>query len=160
MFPFRSHFLSLGSGASADAGQGLQYHYLDEGRGPTVLMVHGNPAWSFHWRNLIAGLQGGCRLVAPDHIGCGLSDKPSDYPYRLGQHIDNLVELVERLDLRDVTLVAQDWGGAIGVGAALRLRERFSRLVLMNTAAFRSRRIPARIRICRTPLIGPLAVAD
>jgi haloalkane dehalogenase len=97
-------------------------------------------------------------VVAPDHLGCGLSDKPADYPYTLAGHIDNLVELIERLDLRQVTLVAHDWGGAIGMGAALRLPERFSRFVLMNTAAFRAPWMPWRIRACRVPVIGTLAI--
>ena len=133
-------------------------HYVDEGRGSTLLLVHGNPTWSFHWRNLIIGLRDKHRLVAPDHIGCGLSDKPQSYNYRLAQHIANLVEFIDRLDLREITLVAQDWGGAIGLGAALRRQDRFARFVLLNTAAFRSTRMPWRIRICRTPLLGTLAV--
>ena len=149
LYPFASQFLDL---------DGVKYHYLDEGAGPTLLLVHGNPTWSFHWRNLILALRSHCRLIAVDHIGCGLSDKPQDYPYRLSQHIENLGALVEHLDLRDITLVGHDWGGAIGLGSALRHREWYSRLVLLNTAAFRSRRIPRRIRICRTPLVGPLAV--
>jgi pimeloyl-ACP methyl ester carboxylesterase len=149
LYPFDSRFLDL---------DGVKYHYLDEGAGPTLLLVHGNPTWSFHWRNLILAMRPQCRLIAPDHVGCGLSGKPSTYPYRLGQHLDNLARLIEHLNLNDVTLVGHDWGGAIGLGAVLRQRERFSRLVLLNTAAFRSRRIPWRIRICRTPLLGPLAV--
>ena len=147
LYPFVSRFLDL---------DGVKYHYLDEGTGPTLLLVHGNPTWSFHWRNLILAMRPQCRLIAPDHIGCGLSDKPLDYPYRLSQHIDNLVRLVEHLEMHDVTLVGHDWGGAIGLGAVQRLKDRFSRLVLLNTAAFRSRRIPWRIRVCRTPLLGPL----
>jgi haloalkane dehalogenase len=91
-------------------------------------------------------------------MGCGLSDKPFGYRYQLDQHIENLQQLVERLDLREVTLVAHDWGGAIGLGAALAMPERFARFVLMNTAAFRSDEIPWRIRICRTPLLGRVAV--
>ena len=149
LYPFASHFLPL---------DGVRYHYLDEGRGAPLLLVHGNPTWSFHWRNLIAELRGEYRVVAPDHVGCGLSDKPGDYSYRLEQHIENLARLVTALDLRDVTLVAQDWGGAIGLGAVLRMPERFSGLVLSNTAAFRSRRMPWRIRVCRTPGLGPLLV--
>jgi len=149
LYPFAAHFLPL---------DGARYHYLDEGRGAPLLLVHGNPTWSFHWRNLIAELRGDYRLVAPDHVGCGLSDKPQEYPYRLEQHIDNLARLVTALDLRGATLVAQDWGGPIGLGAVLRMPERFGRLVLLNTAAFRSRRIPWRIRICRTPGLGPLLV--
>jgi haloalkane dehalogenase len=149
LYPFASHFLNIG---------GHRYHYVDEGQGEPLLLVHGNPTWSFHWRELITAARDRYRLVAPDHIGCGLSDKPQDYEYRLRRHIDNLVELVERLDLRRVTLVAQDWGGAIGLGAALAARERFARLVLLNTGAFRSSRMPWRIRICRTPVLGRLAV--
>jgi cis-3-alkyl-4-acyloxetan-2-one decarboxylase len=149
LYPFDSRFIEI---------DGRQMHYLDEGRGPTLLLVHGNPTWSFHWRELIRVLRENHRLVALDHIGCGLSEKPQSYNYRLVQHIDNLVEVIDRLDLRDITLLAQDWGGAIGLGAALRRQERFARFVLFNTAAFRSARMPWRIRICRTPLLGTLAV--
>jgi haloalkane dehalogenase len=152
LYPFCSHYATI---------DGQRMHYVDEGRGPTLLLVHGNPAWSFHWRNLILTLREGRRLVAPDHIGCGLSDKPKAYNYRLPQHIDNLVELLVKLDLRDVTLLAQDWGGAIGLGAALRMPDRFSRFVLFNTAAYcptRKLKIPWRIRICRIPLLGTLAI--
>src|SRR5690606_6622016 len=114
--------------------------------------------WSFAWRNLIRSLSARYRCIAVDHVGCGLSDKPQRYSYRLATHIDNLVTLIDRLDLRDATLVAHDWGGAIGTGAVLRRRDRFSRLVLMNTAAFRSQAIPRRIAVCRIPGFGPLAV--
>jgi haloalkane dehalogenase len=121
-------------------------------------MVHGNPAWSFAWRNLIKGLSGEYRTLAVDHIGCGLSDKPQDYPYRLERHIDNLCRFIEQTTLERITLIAHDWGGAIGMGTAVRMPERFSRFVLMNTAAFRSTRIPLRIAVCRIPLLGPVAV--
>lgn len=123
-----------------------------------LLLVHGNPTWSFYWRELIRALAPRYRMIAVDHMGCGLSDKPRNYPYRLAQHIENLTQLVERLDLRDVTLVAHDWGGPIGLGAALAARPRFGRFVLCNTAAFRSRSMPWRIRACRIPLVGRLAV--
>jgi haloalkane dehalogenase len=149
LYPFGSRGLEL---------DGHRYHYLDEGAGEPVLVVHGNPTWSFYWRSLVLALRGRNRLIAPDHMGCGLSDKPQDYPYRLERHIDNLVRLIDALDLRQATLVAHDWGGAIGLGAAVARPERFARLVLLNTAAFRARRMPWRIRICRTPLLGPLAV--
>ncbi|MBN2022383.1 MAG: alpha/beta fold hydrolase [Pirellulales bacterium] len=151
LYPFASHYLDLG---------GLRYHYLDEGRGPALLMAHGNPTWSFYWRELVKAFRGRYRVVVPDHIGCGLSDKPHprDYPYRLARRIDDLGELIRRLDLRDVTLVAHDWGGAIGMGAAVAMPERFSRFVLLNTAAFRSDRIPWRINLCRVPILGPVAV--
>jgi haloalkane dehalogenase len=135
-----------------------RYHYVDEGQGDVLLMVHGNPTWSFYWRNLILALAPKYRVIAIDHIGCGLSDKPRNYPYHLAQHIENLVQAVERLDLGDVTLVGHDWGGTIGLGAALRARRRFARFVLFNTAAFRSTHMPWRIRACRVPWLGRLAV--
>jgi len=149
LYPFESHWLSL---------NGPRYHYVDEGDGEPILLVHGNPTWSFYWRNLIISLRDRFRLVAPDHIGCGLSDKPQDYPYRLAQHIDNLKRLITELDLRNMTLVVHDWGGAIGLGAAVDLPERIARIVILNTAAFRCPTMPLRIRVCRTPILGPLAV--
>lgn len=151
LYPFASHWL--------DAG-GHRLHYLDEGprSAPPVLALHGNPTWSFYWRGLVAGLRRRQRVVVPDHLGCGLSDKPQRWPYRLADHIDNVERLALALDLRDLTLVVHDWGGAIGFGFAARHPERVARLVVTNTAAFRSPRIPLRIAACRLPLLGPLAV--
>ncbi|MHC4398826.1 MAG: alpha/beta fold hydrolase [Planctomycetota bacterium] len=151
LYPFQSHYVTLA---------GHRYHYLDEGEGPVVLMVHGNPTWSFYWRELIKPLRERYRVVVPDHIGCGLSDKPNgrSYSYRLKDRIDDLRGLIERLDLEGITLIAHDWGGGIGMGTAVAIPERFSRFVLMNTAAFRSRRCPWRIRVCRTPLLGAVAL--
>lgn len=153
-YPFADHYLDVGT---------AKMHYIDESPPAgtaceTLLMVHGNPTWSFAWRKLIAAFSPTCRVVAPDHIGCGLSDKPAQYRYRLAQHIDNLCELIESLDLQRITLVAHDWGGAIGMGAASRLRDRFERIVLLNTAAFRSRQMPFRIAVCRWPIVGSIAV--
>jgi len=149
-YPFAPHDIRL------SCGQRL--HYVDEGTGSPILFVHGNPTWSFAWRRFIKALSPTHRSIAVDHIGCGRSDKPQRFEYRLAQHVDNLVELVERLHLRDVTLVAHDWGGAIGMGCAVRMPERFSRFVLMNTAAFCSTSIPFRIALCRLPLLGTLAL--
>jgi len=151
LYPFESHEMTL---------DGRRCHYLDEGSGPVLLLVHGNPTWSFYWRELIRAFRGQYRLVVPDHIGCGLSEKPpaGDYQYRLARRVDDLRLLIEKLDLQQITLVAHDWGGAIGMGAAVAEAPRFARFVLLNTAAFRSRRCPLRIRVCRTPLLGPLAV--
>jgi haloalkane dehalogenase len=148
-YPFASHWLGL---------SGQRMHYVDEGRGKPILFVHGNPTWSFAWRRFIAGLSPRYRCVAVDHVGCGLSDKPREYNYTLRQHIENLDRLITALDLKEITLVAHDWGGAIGLGAALRQPGRFSRYVLCNTAAFRSNRIPFRIAICRWPVFGAIAV--
>jgi haloalkane dehalogenase len=135
-----------------------KYHYLDEGEGDPVLLVHGNPTWSFHWRELILAGRDRRRFIAPDHLGCGLSDKPADWAYTLAAHRDNLLTLIEQLDLRRITLIAQDWGGAIGLGTAVAARERFSRIVLLNTAAFPPWFIPWRIRACRLPMLGQLGV--
>jgi haloalkane dehalogenase len=98
------------------------------------------------------------RVIAPDHLGCGLSDKPRGFSYRLADHVANLERLVRSLSLERVTLVVHDWGGPIGLGVAGRLPERFLRLVVMNTAAFASSRLPLRIAACRVPVLGPLAV--
>lgn len=137
---------------------GGRMSYVDQGHGPVVLCVHGNPTWSFYWRALIRELSPTYRVVAPDHIGCGLSDKPQDWPYRFEAHIANLQRLVEHLDLRDITLVVHDWGGAIGAGFAVRNADRISKLVVTNTAAWPSARIPTRIALCRIPGVGALAV--
>lgn len=151
LYPFESHYLSVG---------GHRYHYLDEGRGPVVLMVHGNPTWSFYFRDLVLALRDRYRVIVPDHIGHGLSDKPrlGEYSFRLARRSEDLRALVEHLDLRDIALVAHDWGGAIGLGTAVDVPERFDRFVLMNTAAFRSEHIPWKINLARVPLLGRFAV--
>jgi len=130
-------------------------HYVDEGAGRPLLMVHGNPTWSFYWRRLIERFRTAYRVVAVDHMGCGLSDKPQEHShYSLSHHIVNLVALIDRLDLRETTLVAHDWGGAIGLGAALARPDRFRAFVLFNTGAFPPPFIPWRIRVCRIPVFG------
>ncbi|MBN2216885.1 MAG: alpha/beta fold hydrolase [Pirellulales bacterium] len=151
LYPFASHYLTV---------QGHRYHYLDEGRGPVVLMVHGNPTWSFYFRDLVLALRDRYRVIVPDHIGHGLSDKPGlgEYSFRLAQRCNDLRALIEHLDLRDVTLVGHDWGGAIGMGTAVDVPERFGRFVLMNTAAFRSDHVPWKINLARVPLLGRMAV--
>ena len=149
-YPFESHLLDL---------DGVQMHYVDEGPrdGEVVLFAHGNPTWSFLWRHLVRALRGRYRCIALDHIGCGLSDKPQEYPYRLAQHVENLERLAQHLALERATLVVHDWGGPIGLGYAGRHPEHVARLVILNTAAFPGP-APLRIRICRTPLLGALAV--
>lgn len=132
--------------------------YLDEGKGPAIVMLHGNPTWSFYYRNLVLALRSEFRVIVPDHMGCGLSDKPQDYPYTLANHIDNLTVLVRQLGLSDLSLMVHDWGGAIGMGFAGRYPEMIRSLVITNTAAFPSHRIPLRIRICRLPCLGAALV--
>ncbi len=118
---------------------GLRYAHLDEGAGDAVLMLHGNPTWSFYYRHLVEELRGDHRVLVPDHIGCGLSDKPDDsrYRYTLSQRVDDLGRFLDHLDLPGkLTIVAHDWGGMIGMAWAVRNPARVGRLVLMNTAAF------------------------
>lgn len=150
-YPFEGREFDLG---------GVVYHYLDEGPrdGAPLLFVHGNPTWSFHWRNAIGAFRDRHRCIAVDHVGCGLSDKPARYPYRLAQHVENLERLVLSLDLRRITLVAHDWGGPIGLGFASRHLDRVARVVLLNTSVFTGARAPWRIRACRAPGLGALAV--
>jgi haloalkane dehalogenase len=146
LYPFTSRFIERG---------GLKYHYLDEGCGEPVLMIHGNPTWSFYFRTLIKALSNTYRVIAPDHIGCGLSDRPGldRYDYRLKSRIDDLANLITRLDLKEkMTLVLHDWGGAIGLATALKRLEQIGRLVLFNTAAFpppKGKKLPWRLRVIR-----------
>ncbi len=131
-------FLADHPGRDFDRG-GLRLHYIDEGAGEPVVMLHGNPTWSFYYRHLIDGLRDSNRVIAPDHIGCGLSDKPDDsrYEYTLARRVEDLEALLEHLGLdRDLTLVLHDWGGIIGMTFAARHPERIARLVVSNTAAF------------------------
>jgi haloalkane dehalogenase len=137
---------------------GQRISCVDQGQGKAVVFLHGNPSWSYLYRNLINSLSSSYRCIAPDHLGCGLSDKPQRYPYRLTNHIDNLEQVLDRLEVRSCVLVMHDWGGAIGMGWAGRHPDRVDGLVVMNTAAFRSTRIPWRIALCRWPLLGPFLV--
>jgi haloalkane dehalogenase len=139
---------------------GARLSYVDEGprRDEAVLMLHGNPTWSFYYRNLIRALAPTTRCIAPDHIGMGLSEKPPDYDYTLATRIADVAALVASLDLKRVHLVVHDWGGAIGFGFAARHPDLVGRVTILNTAAFASTRIPARIAVCKAPLIGPLLV--
>ena len=149
LYPFTSLYFDLNP---------YKLHYLDEGEGEVLLFLHGNPTWSFYYRSLIQNFQGRYRCVAPDHIGCGFSDKPQDYSYTLTTHIDNLEKLVDFLGLKSITLVVHDWGGAIGMGLAVRKPELIKRLVLFNTASFLSTDIPLRIGLCRMPLLGTILI--
>lgn len=112
---------------------GFRQHYVDQGHGRPVLLLHGQPTWGYIWRNFIPTLAATHRVVAPDHMGFGKSETPADREYTLRTHVGNLTALIEALDLRDITLVMQDWGGPIGVGYAVRHPERIHSLALMNT---------------------------
>jgi haloalkane dehalogenase len=154
-YPFTSHYLDLG---------GLRYHYLDEGQGETLLMLHGNPSWSFYYRRLAADLRHDYRVIVPDHIGCGLSDKPADsqYSYRLEQRVDDLDRLMAHLKpQKKITLVVHDWGGMIGMTWALRHPQRIGRLIILNTAAFHlppEKPLPLALKLCRETQLGAFLV--
>lgn len=168
LYPFEPHWLNLPETFAANAknrnGPGVgstvqRMHYIDSGAGgECILCVHGNPTWSFYYREVVAQFQSQTRVIAVDHIGCGLSDKPQAYPYCLEQHIANLVGLIRHLDLQHITMVVHDWGGAIGLGAALEMPDRIAGLVILNTAAFPPPYIPWRIAACRLPVIGNWAM--
>ncbi|BBX46873.1 haloalkane dehalogenase [Mycobacterium cookii] len=127
LFPFTSRFLEI---------DGNTVHYVDEGRGPILLMLHGNPTWSFVYRDVISQLSATFRCIALDYPGFGLSSPAPGYRFHPADHARVVGEFVDRLDLRDVTLVVQDWGGPIGLTAAVARRERFSALVVGNTWAW------------------------
>jgi haloalkane dehalogenase len=139
---------------------GGRLHFLDEGAGDPVVMAHGNPTWSFYYRNLVLTLRDRYRCVVPDHIGCGLSDKPPEslYGYSLKSRIDDLEALLDRLGLREnLTLVLHDWGGMIGMGYAARHPERVKRIVASNTGAFplpKTRRLPRSLWLGRNSRLG------
>ena len=144
---------------------GLRYHYLDEGNGEPIVMVHGNPSWSFYYRNLVLALRERYRCIVPDHIGCGFSDKPGDdrYDYTLARRVADLELLLDHLlDAgQKVTLVLHDWGGMIGMAFAVRHPERIRRLVILNTAAFHlpaGLHLPFGLKVCRDTRLGTLLV--
>lgn len=123
-----------------------------------IVMIHGNPTWSFYYRHLIKQFSRSHRVIAPDHMGCGLSDKPQDYPYCLEQHINNVKKLLQNLEIDKFSLIVHDWGGAIGFGLTDEYLDGLEKIVVLNTAAFRSTRIPLRINICRIPIVGEVLV--
>ncbi len=148
------------SPASFQTPRGARMSYLDEGpRGDeAVLMLHGNPTWSFYYRDLVRDLSPGIRCIAPDHVGMGLSAKPGGYDYGLASRIADVEALVAALGLRRVHLVVHDWGGPIGLGLAVRNPGLVGQIVIQNTAAFLSARIPRRIALCRVPVLGEFLV--
>lgn len=148
-YPFQPRFFEV---------DGQRLAYLDQGKGLPVVMVHGNPSWSYLYRNLVTHLQDRYRCIVPDHLGCGFSDKPQDAPYRLANHLENLERLLDFLAIERCVLVVHDWGGAIGMGWAGKHADRVAGVVVLNTAAFRSHRMPLRIAVCRWPMLGELLV--
>jgi haloalkane dehalogenase len=151
LYPFTGFYLSRPGG---------RLHFLDEGRGEPIVMLHGNPTWSFYYRNLVLALRDTYRCIVPDHLGCGLSDKPppTTYDYSLQSRVDDLEALLDHLGLRqNLTLVLHDWGGMIGMAFASRHPERIRRLVVSNTAAFPlppTKRFPWSLWLGRNTRIG------
>ena len=130
LYPFASNYADI---------NGHKMHYVDQGKGAPVLMVHGNPTWSFYFRNLIQGLSGTHRTIVPDHIGCGFSDKPGTdaYDYTLDQRVADLDEFISQLDLsQKISLIVHDWGGMIGLAWALDNLDRVDKIVITNTSGF------------------------
>jgi len=152
LFPFQSRYMNI---------QGHQLHYIDEGSGSPIVMLHGNPTWSFYYRHLIKDFSAEYRTIAPDHIGCGFSDKPalSEYPYTLEHRVSDLDVFLSSLRLqKKITLVVHDWGGMIGMAWAVDHPERIERIVILNTAAFLppdGKQLPLRLRFVRNvPLLS------
>jgi cis-3-alkyl-4-acyloxetan-2-one decarboxylase len=151
LYPFTGHFFDRLAG---------RLHYLDEGRGDPIVMVHGNPTWSFYFRNLVLALRDNYRCIVPDHIGCGLSDKPpeSRYDYSLKSRIDDLEALLQHLGITaNITLILQDWGGMIGMAFAARHPERIARIIASNTGAFPlpgTKRFPFSLWLGRNTRLG------
>ncbi|MDR3210430.1 MAG: alpha/beta fold hydrolase [Planctomycetota bacterium] len=156
-YPFSSRLFSSPGGL---------YHYIDEGKGETVVMLHGNPTWSFFYRRLVKDLSPRFRCLVPDHLGCGLSEKPADPGcFTLEKHIDNLEAWLAAVappagNGPDLNLVVHDWGGPIGLGYALRHPGRIRRLVVFNTSVFTRGDLSWRIKICRFPWLGDFLVRD
>ena len=131
-------------------------HYVDEGTGPVIVCLHGNPTWGFLFRNLIARLRQEFRVIVPDHVGCGLSDQPADVFFTAADRIAHLEDLLEQLGVGRFSLVLHDWGGPIGTGLAVRRPADVERLVYFNTTLAETALLPGMIRRAASPLIGRL----
>jgi len=153
LYPFRPKHIQT---------RGHDLYYLDEGSGSPVLMVHGNPTWSFYYRHMVKVLSPNHRTIVPDHIGCGFSDKPdaSNYKYTLQSRVDDLSSLINHLDLKEkITLIVHDWGGMIGLAWALDHLDRIERIVITNTSGFflpRDKKFPLRLWLLK--YLVPFAV--
>jgi haloalkane dehalogenase len=128
-YPFTDHWLAFRDG---------RIHFVDEGEGPTVLLLHGNPTWSYLYRNVIKERRGECRLVALDYPGFGMSKAPTGYGYTPQEHSEMLVEFITKLELTNFVIVVQDWGGPIGMSYVVKHQDNVRGIVLMNTWAWRS----------------------
>jgi haloalkane dehalogenase len=147
IYPFTSHYFTI---------NGQQLHFIDEGKGETILFVHGTPSWSFDFRHIIKALRGTFRCIAIDHIGFGLSDKPRMYDYGTINHANTLEQFIKEKGLKDVTLVAHDFGGPIALSVAIKNPTTFKRLIILNSWLWSSESEPEFIkfkRILKSPLL-------
>ena len=128
LYPFKSHYITLKSGA--------KIHYVDEGKGKTLLFLHGNPTWSFLYRKMIVELRENFRVIAPDYAGFGLSFAPKDFGFKADEHAKLMNEFVEKMDLNDTTIMVQDWGGPIGFDIAINQPQRIRGFIIGNTWAW------------------------
>ncbi len=157
LYPFESQWLDTA---------GFRMHFIDEGPrdAPIVLMVHGNPTWSFYYRNIVLALRDRYRCIVPDHIGCGLSDKPgkTQYPYTLERRISDLGALIDHIQPNNpIHMIVHDWGGMIGFGWAAARPEQIASMVIANTAAFplpEEKKLPAALWLVRNTQLGALLV--
>ena len=160
LYPFRSRFVTVGRGTATGGTRGHRMHYVDEGSGPVVVCLHGNPTWGFLFRNLIAALRDDFRVIVPDHVGCGLSQQPGDVCFRAGDRLGHLEDLLAELCIGRFSLVMHDWGGPLGTGLAVRRPADVERLVYFNTTLAEMALLPGMIRRAAAPVIGRLLTQD
>jgi len=147
LYPFNSNFMNI---------NGHDLHYIDKGEGKPVLMIHGNPTWSFYFRGLIQSLSNDFRTIALDHIGCGFSDKPDakTYKYTLESRVKDLDSLITRLKINEkINLVLHDWGGMIGLAWAVDHPDKIDKIIITNTSGFflpKGKRFPFRLWLIKT----------
>ncbi len=145
VLPFQSRFVSV---------SGYRMHYIDEGSGPVVLMLHGNPTWSFLYRNVIRELRGSFRLIAPDFLGCGLSDRTPGVRFKAVDRINQLEQFVDALGLTKFSMLMHDWGGPLGTGFMLRRLDSVERIIYLNTTLTETESLPPIIKLAAFPVIG------
>lgn len=145
VLPFQSRFVTVA---------GYRMHYVDEGTGPVVLLLHGNPTWCFLYRNVIRELRDSFRLIAPDFLGCGLSDRTPGVQFKAVDRINQLVEFVEALGLSKFSMVMHDWGGPLGTGFMLRKLECVERVIYLNTTLTETESLPPIIKLAAMPVVG------
>ena len=151
-YPFEPHYISCGN---------MRMHYVDEGSGPVVLLLHSCPAWSFAFRNLIKELSKDHRVIAPDMIGYGLSDKPDDYDYSLDSHIDNLERLTEELKIEKTSILMHGWGATIGCSYIIRHPDKISTVIVLNSMAFTGYKLSWRLKLVRwAPWLAERFIVD